>query len=82
MPFVSHSERDAIRKRQEDDIAAAKARGIKLGRPSVEVPDDFEEIAILNEQKKITLQEALEHTGLKQTTFYARSREFRENRKK
>lgn len=41
LSFVAQSERENIRKRQEQGIAAAKAKGVKFGRPEKEVPDNF-----------------------------------------
>ena len=41
LSFVAQSERENIRKRQEQGIAAAKARGVRFGRPAVETPEDF-----------------------------------------
>ena len=35
LSFVAQNEREAIRKRQEQGIAAAKARGVKFGRPAI-----------------------------------------------
>ena len=40
----SKNYKDVIYKRQLDGIAAAKAKGVKFGRPKVESPDDFPEI--------------------------------------
>ena len=39
--FVAQNERENIRKRQEQGIAAAKANGQKFGRPNITVPDNF-----------------------------------------
>ena len=33
LSFVAQSERENIRRRQQEGIAAAKARGVKFGRP-------------------------------------------------
>lgn len=44
LSFVAQSERENIRKRQEQGIAAAKARGVHMGRPVKEVPEDFNKI--------------------------------------
>ena len=41
LSFVAQNERENIKKRQAEGIAAAKARGVKFGRPEKEVPDDF-----------------------------------------
>lgn len=44
LSFVAQNERENIKKRQAEGIAAAKARGVKFGRPEKEVPDDFGKI--------------------------------------
>ncbi len=41
LSFVAQSERESIKKRQAEGIAAAKARGVKFGRPEKEAPDDL-----------------------------------------
>lgn len=42
LSFVAENERDNIRKRQAEGIAAAKARGVKFGRPEKPLPENFE----------------------------------------
>ena len=44
LSFVAQNERESIRKRQAQGIAAAKARGVHLGRPSSARPDNFSKI--------------------------------------
>ena len=44
LSFVAQNERENIRKRQEQGIAAARARGVRFGRPYVPAPEDFPEI--------------------------------------
>ncbi|MCL2617225.1 MAG: recombinase family protein [Defluviitaleaceae bacterium] len=78
LSFVAQNERETIRKRQAEGIAAAKSRGVHLGRPAKQPPENFAEAVRLWERGKITFAEALERTGLKQATFYNRLREQRE----
>ena len=77
LSFAAHNERDNIRKRQSEGIAAAKARGVHMGRPVVEAPPDFEEVVKAWEKKKITMEEAMKRCGMSETTFYRRRRELR-----
>ena len=42
LSFVAENERENIRQRQAEGIAAAKARGVRFGRPEKELPDNFE----------------------------------------
>ena len=77
LSFVAQSERENIRKRQEEGIAAARARGVRFGRPAVEAPDNFARVVKQWERKQIHITEALRQTGLSESTFYRRLREYR-----
>ena len=77
LSYVAQNERESIRKRQAEGIAAAKARGVHLGRPIKKPPKNFTEVVKQWERGIITFQEALVRTGLKQATFYNRLRELR-----
>ena len=80
LSFVAQSERDSIKKRQAEGIAAAKARGVRLGRPQIPMPGQFEQIVAAWKAGNITLDEALRRSGLSASTFYRR-RKALENRK-
>lgn len=77
LSFVAQSERENIRKRQAEGIAAAKAKGIKFGRPEKSVPNDFSKIVKAWEQKKLTLAEVLKQCNISESTFYRILREYR-----
>ena len=77
LSFVAQSERENIRRRQSEGIAAAKAKGVRFGRPEKEVPDDFGRIVRKWEQKKQPLEETLKQCNMSKTTFYRRLREYR-----
>lgn len=77
LSFVAQSERENIRKRQSEGIAAAKARGVKFGRPGIALPDDFETIVRQWERKQISFQDATKLCGMSEATFYRRLREYR-----
>ena len=77
LSFVAQNERENIKKRQAEGIAAAKARGVKFGRPEKEVPDDFSEIVRTWEQKNLPLTEVLTLCDMSEATFYRRLREYR-----
>ena len=51
LSFTAQSERENIKKRQAQGIAAAKAKGVKFGRPGKGAPDDFGELVRAWEQK-------------------------------
>ena len=80
LSFVAQSERDSIKKRQAEGIAAAKARGVRLGRPQIPMPGQFEQIVAAWKAGNITLDEALRRSGLSASTFYRR-RKALENQK-
>ena len=50
LSYVAETERHNIRKRQAEGIAAAKAKGIHMGRPRKTPPDNFSDIASLIQQ--------------------------------
>ncbi len=82
LSFVAQNERENIRKRQAEGIAAAKAKGVRFGRPEREMPEDFEQIVLEWEQKRLTFEKALERCGMSESTFYRRLREYRLTHKK
>ena len=77
LSFVAQSERENIRKRQAEGIAAAKLKGVRFGRPRKKVPDDFETIVEAWKTKKLPFEEALKRCDMSEPTFYRRLREYR-----
>ncbi len=77
LSFVAQSERENIRTRQAQGIAAARARGVHLGRPPARVPQDFDCIVQAWQDQSITLEEALQQAGVGKSTFYRRLRALR-----
>ena len=75
LSFVAENERENIRKRQEQGIAAAIKRGVRFGRPKAVVPDDFESIVRAWKAKKITIHTALHMCKISRSTFYRRIHE-------
>ena len=72
LSFVAQSERESIRTRQAQGIAAAKARGVKFGRPPLPLPANFEEVCCDWTSKKITLRQAAAACGMPVGTFYSK----------
>ena len=70
LSFVAENERENIRSRQREGIEAAKAKGVKFGRPPVPLPDNFMEIYERWKKKEITAAEAAEECGFSKTKFY------------
>ena len=81
LAYLEEDERENIRSRQAEGIAAAKARGVAFGRPAKKPPENFGAVVEQWESGKIKLGNALEQTGLKEATFYNRLREYRQSRK-
>lgn len=77
LSFVAQNERENIRKRQLQGIAAAKAKGVRFGRPEKDIPPEFISLIKQWEKKKITLAEILNMCQISESTFYRRLREYR-----
>ena len=77
LSFVAQSERENIKKRQAEGIAAAKAKGVKFGRPEKSVPDDFPRLIREWEKNKLSFSELLKRCNMSEATFYRRLREYR-----
>ena len=78
LSFVAQNERENIRKRQAEGIAAAKARGVRFGRPSQALPDNFYLIHKAWREKSITLPQAARACEMPIGTFYAKARKLEE----
>ncbi|MGM9601872.1 MAG: recombinase family protein [Faecousia sp.] len=78
LSFVAHSERDNIRKRQAEGIAAARERGVRFGRPETPEPENFPGVLENWLSKRITASEAARLCGMSRSTFYRRIRENKE----
>ncbi len=79
LSYVAETERDFIKKRQAEGIAAAKARGVKFGAKKKKLPDNFEQIRLLWEKGEITTREAGKILDISYSTFYRRCMECKIN---
>ena len=77
LSFVAQSERENIKKRQAQGIAAAKAKGIHMGRPIINVPNNFSTIVKQWEKKQIPLEQAMSQCDMKRSTFFQRVHEYK-----
>ncbi len=73
LSYVAQNERENIRQRQAEGIAAAKARGVRFGRPSQPLPDNFHQVHKDWRNKKMTLQQAARACDMPEGTFYAKA---------
>ena len=69
LSFVAENERSNIRQRQAEGIAAAKARGVKFGRPPKPLPENFHAVYQRWKNGKITGTKAAEECNMPITTF-------------
>lgn len=80
LSFVAENERSNIRQRQAEGIAAAKARGVRFGRPPATLPENFHQVYQLWKSGKITGLEAARMCDMPMSTFRYRA-EIYENAK-
>lgn len=76
LSFVAQNEQEFIRKRQAEGIAAAKAKGVKFGRPPIPLPDNFYPVHKAWRAKKLTLKQATAACGMPVGTFYSKAVKF------
>ena len=73
LSFVAENERTNIKQRQAEGIAAAKAKGIRFGRPPKPLPDNFHEAYQRWKQGEITGTAAAKECGMPLSTFRYRA---------
>lgn len=69
LSYVAQTEREFIRRRQAEGIAAAKARGVRFGPKPMEKPEGFERCLALWQNKEISAREAARRMGICHKTF-------------
>ena len=77
---IAEQERETIRKRQAEGIAAAKAKGKHLGRPKITFPEDWSKVYKEWKRGNIKAVEAMDMLGLKKSSFYKLVRLSKERR--
>ena len=70
LSFVAENERINIRQRQKEGIAAARSRGVKFGRPPLQMPDIYEEYYQMWKDKKISAKQAAQICDIPLWAFY------------
>ena len=69
LSYVAQTEREFIRKRQAEGIAAAKAKGVKFGAKPLEKPENFSELRDKWIQGTTSARAAARQIGVTHTTF-------------
>lgn len=77
---MAEKERDEIRKRQREGIEVAKAKGKHLGRPSIELPKEWDNLYRRWKDSEIKGVEFMDAVNMKKPTFYKKVREYEESK--
>lgn len=75
LSYVAQTERELIQQRQAEGIAAAKEKGVHLGRKKKELPQNFAEVAKEWRKKQCSLEEALIKLNVSRSYFYLKVKE-------
>ena len=75
LSFVAQTERENIRERQRAGIDAAKARGVRFGRPRADFPENYVETVRAWRRGEFNALEASRRLGVSRCTFFNRVRE-------
>ena len=77
LSFVAENERGNIKQRQAEGIAAAKARGVRFGRPPKPLPDNFHEVYLRWSARQLTNEEAARECHMPTATFRYRAASYK-----
>ena len=69
LSYVAQTEREFIRQRQAEGIAAAKARGVRFGRSPMEVPEKFNAVFTRWKDGEISARKAALELSVSNHTF-------------
>jgi DNA invertase Pin-like site-specific DNA recombinase len=82
LSWMAEEERERIRKRQREGIDAALRNGVKFGRPTIQLNNEFENVYQRWKSKEITGVAAMKELKMKKTTFYKLVKEYEESSNK
>lgn len=71
LAFVAEKERENIKSRQAQGIAAARANNVQFGRPKIKKPDNWNKVIWQWQNNEITAKKAMELLNMKKSTFYS-----------
>ncbi len=74
LSYVAENEYRNIKQRQREGIMAAKANGVKFGRPQIEVNEKFYTAAGRWIRGEVTIDEGAREAGLSSSTFYRKAK--------
>ena len=76
LSFVSENERTNIHQRQMEGIAAAKARGVRFGRPEKPLPERFEAVYVKWKKGQLSGRKAAAELNMPHSTFIKKAKLF------
>ena len=76
LSFVAQNERETIRQRQAEGIAAAKMRGVRFGKPRSALPQNFPELYQRWRKKQLTIPEFAEICNIGRSRLYTKISEY------
>ncbi|MGV7002533.1 recombinase family protein [Priestia megaterium] len=76
LSWLAEEERNRIKKRQREGIDVALKRGVKFGRPKVQITDEFVQVYNRWKNKELSAVAAMKELGVKKDTFYRRVKEY------
>ena len=79
LSFVAENERQNIRQRQAEGIAAAKAKGVRFGRPQDPLPENFDEIFLQWKNGTVSGEKAATLLGMSPSTFLYKAKRMSQN---
>jgi len=79
LSFVAENERKSIKERQRQGIEAAKARGVKFGRPKLPLPDNFINVYYAWKQGEHTVKTAASECHMPKSTFFSKAKRYEQN---
>ncbi|MCA1025775.1 recombinase family protein [Cytobacillus kochii] len=78
---IAQQERETLLQRQSEGIASAHKRGVKFGRPVLELPNDWAKYYKQWKAKEIKAVDFMKLVDMKKATFYKKVKEYEDSLK-